>query len=143
MKTTTLLTAFALTAALALASPAFTNDHNKDGKPDQWYEVSEGRISRLSMDRNYDGEIDYTVEYDDSGRKTLETLDFNHDGTMDDFYYFDAGTLVREEIDSNFDGRIDVWVHLDGLYIHRYEMDTDFDGTVDLVKDYAQEARDN
>jgi len=141
MKTTTLLLAFVLSAALGRAAPVFTNDHNHDGQPDQWYEMSDGRISLVSMDRNYDSQVDYTVEYDSSGRKIREAMDFNYDGIMDDFYYYEAGKLVRQEIDSNYDGRIDVWVFLDGLYIRRYEMDTDFDGEIDYVKDYAAEAR--
>jgi hypothetical protein len=140
MKTATLLLPFALCAALGVAAPVFTNDQNNDGSPDQWYEVSDGRVIRVSMDRNYDSRIDYSVEYDREGGKTLEAMDFNYDGVMDDFYYFDAGKLVRQEIDSNYDGRIDIWVHLDGLYIQRYEMDRDFDGTIDYTKDYATEA---
>ncbi|MBN1835745.1 MAG: hypothetical protein JW820_07835 [Spirochaetales bacterium] len=140
MKITTMLLAFALSAAAGVASPAFTVDRNKDGEPDQWYELNGTHITRVSMDRNYDTVVDYTVEYDSDGGKIRETMDFDYDGVMDDFYIFDSGKLVRQEIDSNYDGRIDVWVYLDGVYIHRYEMDTDFDGQVDYVKDYAAEA---
>jgi hypothetical protein len=120
------------------ASPEKAVDSNRDGKADQWYEVSDGRIERVSMDRNYDSVIDYNVEYDLGHQKLYEELDFNHDGQMDDFYYFEEGRLVRQEIDSNFDGDIDIWVYLDGMYILKYEMDKDFDGTVDVVKDYEQ-----
>lgn len=137
MKTTSLLFAFALAAAAALAAPTYTNDYNKDGAADQWYEMSGDRLTAVSMDRNYDGEVDYTAQYDTGGRKISEEMDFNYDGIMDDIYFYEAGKLVREEIDSNFDGRIDVWVFLDGLYIRRYEVDSDFDGTVDRVQDYA------
>jgi hypothetical protein len=119
-------------------SPAYALDSNRDGKPDQWYEVTDGQVRGLSQDRNYDGRVDYLVEYDREGRKVREEMDFNFDGRMDDFYYFENGALIRQEIDSNFDQRIDVWVFLEGPYIHRYEMDRDFDGRVDVVKDYGQ-----
>jgi hypothetical protein len=123
---------------LPASSPAYALDSNRDGSPDQWYEVADGQVRGLSQDRNYDGQVDYLVEYDREGRKVREEMDFNFDGRMDDFYYFEKGALVRQEIDSNFDQRIDVWVFLEGLYIRRYEMDRDFDGRVDVVKDYGQ-----
>jgi hypothetical protein len=131
------LTALALYVAGTLyASPAVGVDSNDDGAADQWYEVSDGRIQKVSLDRDYDSLIDYNVEYDLQHRKLYEEMDFNHDGTMDDFYFFDQGKLVREEIDSNFDGAVDIWVYMDGVYILRYEMDSDFDGKIDLTKNY-------
>ena len=116
--------------------PGQAVDSNSDGQADQWFEITEGRIEKVSMDRNFDTFVDYNVEYDLQHRKIYEELDFNHDGEMDDFYFFEEGKLIRQEIDSNFDGKIDVWVYLDGLYIHKYEMDSDFDGTIDVTKDY-------
>jgi hypothetical protein len=131
------LAALALYVACSLhASPGRGVDSNNDGAPDQWYEVSDGRIQKVSLDRNYDSLIDYAVEYDLQHRKLYEEMDFNHDGKMDDFYFFEEGKLIREEIDSNFDGAVDIWVHLDGMYILRYEMDSDFDGKIDLTRNY-------
>lgn len=93
--------------------------------------------STLEVDRNEDGNIDYVIKLDENSRKTYEELDYNHDGTMDDFYYYSDGVLQRREIDTNYDGKIDVWVFLhEGVYIKRYERDTDFDGEVDLIKDF-------
>lgn len=120
------------------ASPGQAVDSNSDGQADQWFEITEGRIEKVSMDRDFDAFVDYIVEYDLQHRKIYEELDFNHDGEMDDFYFFEDGKLIRQEIDSNFDGMIDVWVYLDGLYIHKYEMDSDFDGMIDVIKDYGQ-----
>ena len=120
------------------ASPGQAVDSNNDGQADQWFEITEGRIEKVSMDRNFDSFIDLNVEYDLQHRKIYEELDFNHDGEMDDFYFFEEGKLIRQEIDSNFDGMIDVWVYLYGLYIHNYEMDSDFDGMIDVIKDYGQ-----
>jgi hypothetical protein len=119
---------------LAGASPELTLDRNGDGNPDQWYEVTDGRMVGLSLDRNYDGEVDYSVQFDADNRKVREEMDFNYDGRMDDFYVFEDGKLVRQEVDSNFDGRIDVWVSLEGQYIRSYEMDRDFDGVAEIRK---------
>ena len=121
----------------ALASPGLTLDRNGDGRPDQWYEVADGRVVGLSQDRDYDERIDYTVEYDANDRKVREEMDFNYDGRMDDFYFFEDGRLVRQEVDSNFDGRIDVWVSLEGQYIRGYEMDRDFDGVAEVRKSFG------
>jgi len=120
------------------ASPGQAVDSNSDGQADQWFEITEGGIEKVSMDRNFDSFVDYNVEYDLQHRKIYEELDFNHDGEMDDFYFFEEGKLIRQEIDSNFDSMIDVWVYLEGLYIHKYEMDSDFDGMIDVIKDYGQ-----
>jgi hypothetical protein len=136
MKVTLLLVLCLGVAGVLAASPGV--DTNNDGKIDQWYEVNDGRIEKISMDRNFDSVVDYNVEYNLNHQKVYEELDFNHDGVMDDFYYFEDGKLVRQEIDSNFDGLVDVWVYLDGLYILKYEMDSDFDGTVDVIKDYEK-----
>jgi hypothetical protein len=119
------------------SDPALSLDRNGDGRDDQWYEVTDGRVVGLRLDRNYDGQVDYTVEYDADNNKVREELDFNYDGRMDDFYFFEGGELVREEVDSNFDGRIDVWVSLEGQYIRGYEMDRDFDGVAEVRKVYG------
>ena len=139
MKAAILIILSLVTPGILSASPGSAVDSNSDGKADQWYEVSAGRIERVSMDRNFDSVIDYNVEYGLGHQKVYEEMDFNHDGQMDDFYYFEEGKLIRQEIDSNFDGAVDVWVYLDGLYILKYEMDSDFDGSIDLIRDYEQQ----
>jgi hypothetical protein len=138
MRAVIFISIFLCIASMPYASPGQALDSNNDGEADQWYEVSAGQIEKVSMDRNFDTVIDYNVEYDLGHRKLYEEMDFNHDGRMDDFYYYDAGKLIRQEIDTNYDGAVDVWVYLDGIYILKYEMDNDFDGSIDLVKDYEQ-----
>jgi hypothetical protein len=123
--------------AVLSANPGQAVDSNNDGMPDQWYELENGTIEKVSMDRNFDTVVDYNVQYNLRHEKLYEEMDFNHDGQMDDFYYYEDGKLIRQEIDTNFDGAIDVWVHLDGMYILKYEMDKDFDGNIDVVKDYG------
>ncbi len=137
MKPTLPLLLLLAALAPAAASPEVALDRNGDGHPDQWYEVVDGRVVSLSLDRNYDERIDYLVEYDADNRKVREEMDFNYDGRMDDFYFFEGGQLVREEVDSNYDGRIDVWVSLEGQYIRGYEMDRDFDGVAEVRKAFG------
>ncbi len=119
----------------------YTTDSNDDGKPDQWYNMQDGKITYIEMDRNYDGKVDYKAEYNKDGKMETEEMDYNYDGKMDDFYYYDDdGILAREEIDSNFDGKIDIWIYLyKGIYIKKYEKDTNFDGKIDVVKDYDKD----
>jgi hypothetical protein len=95
----------------------------------------------FEFDSNNDGSIDYYLKMNGKGKKSVEVLDFDHDGVMDDFYYYTKGILTRRELDSNSDGMIDIWVYLDeGVYVKKYERDTDFDGVVETVKDYEKEA---
>ncbi len=91
-------------------------------------------------DSNGDGKADLMTKTDEDGNKIMEMLDFNHDGDMDDFYYFTDGVITLRKIDSNFDHKIDVWVYiLEGKYIEKYERDTDFDGSIDQVKVFGED----
>ncbi len=93
-----------------------------------------------SYDSNGDGKVDYLEKLDEDGRKVVEVLDFNHDGFMDDFYYFTDGIITLREIDSNFDNKIDIWVYIkEGKYIEKYERDLDFNGSIDQVKKFGDE----
>lgn len=92
------------------------------------------------FDSNTDGYIDYLVQTNMDGVKVMESIDFNHDGEMDDLYFYSKGIIVRREIDSNFDMKIDVWVYIkDGSLIEKYEQDLDFDGIIDKVKIFGNE----
>lgn len=92
------------------------------------------------FDSNTDGDIDHLVRINIDGAKVMESIDFNHDGEMDDLYFYSKGIIVRREIDSNFDMKIDVWVYIkDGSLIEKYEQDLDFDGTIDKVKIFGGE----
>lgn len=95
----------------------------------------------IEVDTNNNGSIDYLYKTHKNGEKRAEALDYNHDGNMDDFYYYDEGVLQRREIDSNGNGSIDIWVYLEeGVYVKKFERDLNHDGVVDLVKDYEEEA---
>lgn len=134
-----------VSAILILLLPLFVHsitvnevDENEDGIADQWIEMINDNISKVILDRNFDGEPDYSMLFDEDEKKIEEALDYNFDGKMDDFYYYVDEVLSRREIDSNFDGFIDIYVFLDeGVYIKKIERDTDYDGKIDFIKDYG------
>ncbi|MDC7124065.1 MAG: hypothetical protein PQJ46_00760 [Spirochaetales bacterium] len=130
---------FFIVIALPLYSQSREDDTNSDGKTDRWVSLSGGHVTEVSLDKNFDGNIDYIVKYNKNGNKTEEHQDYNLDGKLDDFYFYSNGKMIRREIDSNYDEKVDIWVYLDGVYINKYEKDTDFDGEVDVVKDYTKE----
>jgi hypothetical protein len=112
-------------------------DENEDGKADQWIEIIDAVTTKVTKDRDFDGTPDYELLYDDQARKISETIDFNFDGAMDDFYYYENGVLVRRELDTDYNKTVDLWVFLvKGIYIGRIERDTDDDGEIDFVRDY-------
>jgi hypothetical protein len=114
-------------------------DTNGDGETDQWIQRVEGKLSTVETDRDYDGVVDHTVEYDEDGRRSVEEMDYNFDGKMDDYSYYESGTLTVRKIDSNYDEQVDLWVYLsEGMYIRKYERDTDYDGNPDIVQDYDE-----
>ena len=91
-------------------------------------------------DSNKDGNIDYSVRINYDGDKIMESMDFNHDGQMDDLYFYSNGIIVRREVDSNFDSNIDIWVYIkDGSLIEKYEQDLDFNGDIDMTKIFGGE----
>lgn len=113
-------------------------DENGDGKADQWLEdLGDGRF-KVTMDRDFDGIVDYALIYHSDGAKEHAELDFNYDGEMDDFYFYRSGVLDRRSVDTNYDGQVDLWVFLDeGVYVWKVERDTDYNGEVDYVKEYG------
>ena len=120
-----------------LSFPVFSQSSGRvpSGGKSTEYEWEKGVLKRMFVDTSGNGQFDYIVTYDQKGRKVLEEMDYNHDGIMDDFYYYEEGILIRREVDSNFDSFIDLWVYLfKGVYIEKYERDTNFDGIKDKVK---------
>jgi hypothetical protein len=132
---------FLITFSMNLfAMKDFVADVNNDGKDDKWVTAGSDGISIvITMDQNYDGEIDYKGGFSLSWKPIYEEFDDNNDGTMDTFYYYDNGALYKQEVDSNYDGKVDIWMYLyKSVYVTKYEADTDFDGVVDKVIDYTK-----
>jgi hypothetical protein len=99
--------------------------------------LKKGTATRVELDTNEDGRIDYVLVSFPSGLTEHEEFDYNGDGVMDDFFYYEKGIPVREEIDSDFNGKIDIWVYLaEGKYITRWERDLDGDGKPDTSQDF-------
>ena len=116
-------------------------DRNEDGAPDEWLETLDENRYRLIKDRNFDGDADYAMVYDENGTREYEELDYNYDGMMDDFYYYSSGVLQRRELDTNYDEIVDLWVFLDeGVYIKKILRDLDYDGEADMIKNYDNTA---
>ncbi len=126
---------------LLLAGSLFSSDRSIDVSEILEIIGESGDIALMEQfDTNKDGEIDYLVGTDADSVKILESIDFNHDGTMDDLYFYSNGIIVRQEVDSNYDYKIDIWVYIkDGSSVEKYEQDTDFDGTIDKVKKFGGE----
>ncbi len=136
----TILPALVLLPVMVLAISTGDAEYPRETAPDQYFDVSEYDDTWITSDRDEDGRIDYALRLTERLQKDREAVDFNYDGSMDDFYFYANEVLVRQEVDTNFDGRIDLWVFLyRGVYVERYERDTDFDGMPDVIKDYVTE----
>jgi hypothetical protein len=89
-----------------------------------------------SRDINRDGRADYWAFYDAQGRLSRILVDTNFDGQGDRDSYYRDGALVRQVDDRNFDGRPDL---IEDFYPERQEhvrsvVDVDFDGAPDLLE---------
>src|SRR4030042_231422 len=103
MKKPVLFILFLACAVLASALSEYAFDSNKDGQPDKWYIYEDGYVNIEKSDLNFDGKVDFIVEFDKRGKKKYEELDNNFDGKMGTFYYYEKGIAVKNTIDSNYD----------------------------------------
>lgn len=129
-----------LTVVLALVTAqSVERSGGGEGEAPLELDVAAYETGWLTGDTNEDGILDYALMLDDANEKRYEAMDFNFDGSMDDFYYYQRGVLQREEIDTNFDGAIDLWIYMhEGVYVESYERDSDYDGEIDLVKEFGE-----
>lgn len=129
-----------MVACLITVTQGFADVRHEIAGPDELiYDIGEYEAPWAFRDANYDGSVDYAAIINARGVKFREAIDFNHDGYMDDFYFYEEGILIREEIDSNFDQKIDIWIFMsEGIYIKEWRRDLDFDGTVDQQRSYEE-----
>jgi hypothetical protein len=139
-------------------------DLNGDKRADVWvYSVAgkgpDGkpidRVVRKELDINWDGRVDIARTYDENEQLSVEKLDLDFDGKIDQVNYFEKGVvvrkerdltasgkpslwlfyergrLVRKERDTNGDGKVDYWEYWEGDQVDRIGEDLDGDGTVD------------
>lgn len=72
-------------------------------------------------------------------RATIEGVDFNGDGRLDERYTYDGGHLVKVEIDANLDGKIDGVYHYDSQgALVAAEVDVDFDGRFETKQTFER-----
>jgi len=110
-------------------------DANRDGRVDTiTYYGDDGDVSREEMDRDFDGQFDWTDRYQNDVR-VMSEVDSNHDGKPDVFTYYEGNPprVSSKESDTNGDTLIDLWEKFDdnGL-VTRTGRDTDGDGKMDV-----------
>ncbi|TVR33083.1 MAG: hypothetical protein EA404_05450 [Spirochaetaceae bacterium] len=135
--------AWFLSVALMVIAPVASSEaeHARPLHPEQHFDVTMYREADgwIIADTSGDGKTDYALKLDQDLKKEMEVIDFNNDGSMDNFYFYRRDARIREEIDTNHNGRIDLWIHIEGgVYIVRYERDTNHDGHIDLVKRFVE-----
>jgi hypothetical protein len=120
------------------AQQAVTSEYNADG-----------RLTKLSYDRDHDGKID-TWGYMDGTRVVRVEVDENGDGIVDHWEYHskDAApppldhpgpdpTLERIEQATRYDGKVSRWEYFDHGELTHAEEDTDGDGKIDKWETYT------
>ncbi|MBL9039244.1 MAG: hypothetical protein JNG84_12060 [Archangium sp.] len=115
-------------------------DLNGDKKPDVWTFTVAGtsadgkaidRLARKDLDINWDGKVDIARSYDEKEALTVEKLDLDFDGRVDQVNYFEKGVVVRKERDLSSAGRPSLWLFYEKGKLVRKERDTNGDGKVD------------
>jgi len=119
-------------------------DVNEDGNADifNYYrprENAERLLVKKEADMNGDGKVDIITEFSDLGELVTESMDRNFDGRMDWRDHYQDGQRVMSETDDDFDGNMDVFSYFREKKITRKERDTDGDGRIDLWERYNEE----
>ncbi len=110
----------------------------RDSEEPLIFDVQQYNSSWIVGDTSGDGQTDYALKLDDQGQKKYEAVDYNNDGSMDNFYFYRNGVLHRQELDTNHDGSVDLWIFMhDGVRVRAYHRDTNHDGTADLIREFG------
>lgn len=83
-------------------------DRNGDGKVDERFFYSGGRLDRSEADRNFDGRVDEIFEYERSGDTKLWRGDDDFDGRLESTLKYLDGQPQRFELDRDGDGMVDM-----------------------------------
>jgi hypothetical protein len=81
-----------------------TRDNNHDGKPDQSWFYSSGKLIRYEADRDFDGRIDEWGVYGDDSSLVRTEVDRNKDGKPDHWYDYRGGLCVASRVDTDLNG---------------------------------------
>lgn len=94
----------------SLQSPVTQNamDLNADGRFDEFNFYRNGLISKMEVDRNFDGKIDFITDYNHAGLAELSSADENFDGMFDTTLVYQNNQVAYEKSDTDADGEIDL-----------------------------------
>jgi len=107
-------------------------DVNRDGRIDTTsYFTDAGELEREVMDRDFDGQVDWTDHYQ-NGQRVMSEFDTTANGLMNEFAYYAKGRITHKERDSTGDGLIDTWERFDANgKVVKTGRDIDGDGKMD------------
>ncbi len=135
-------------------------DYDGDGKLDEQWTYVNYRPSKVTFDRNRDGEIDEVINFDRQGLIESGLLDQDFNGTFDSEIYYDYGNIIWKKSDTNGDGfknyredytfgirskgsfsdpktkKLVKVQEFDSFLLVRTEVDTTGDGVLDTIYEY-------
>jgi len=82
-------------------------DINGDGELDEKWVYKDNRISKIEVDRNFDGNMDVIYNFDRRGILKESKQDDNFDGIFETEFVFEDGLTHTQASDLNQDGNID------------------------------------
>ena len=123
-----------------ISPPPYTDgiDHNRDGVNDEVWSFNNNRISKTEVDRNFDGEVDFIVNYNYRGIISNSKIDNDFDGVFEGSNKFSKGSVYIEKYDSNNDGSVDLINHLQHGVLNRIEIYSDEFKTPIKVQHFSQ-----
>lgn len=83
-------------------------DYNGDGRLDEKWTYVNYTISKVEIDRNFDGKMDLVYLYDRKGIIDTSSLDEDFNGTFETDIYYEHGSPFSEKTDSTGDGYKDL-----------------------------------
>ncbi len=98
-----LATAFLLWAFNSPVS-SNTSDYNRDGRTDEWAYWRGDFVTRVDVDRNFDGDVDAVTRYSPRDWATNAEYDNDFDGVFEHTSELHYGQPARDEIDVDGDG---------------------------------------
>ncbi len=115
---------------------AVSEDVNGDGRPDRTTVASGGKPICRALDFNFDGSIDDWVYLDEAGNVRRRESDFDRDGRVDEVALFSAGQLLEKRRATTLGGKWDTWHYYQQGKLARTERDSNGDTYVDQWWEY-------